>query len=60
MKNGNYTPEQVVYALTQHESGETLASLCWKMGVSEATFYNWKKKYVGMGVGDVHEIRQLR
>ena len=60
MKKSNHTPEQVVYALKQHESGETVASLCRKMGVSEATFYNWKKKYAGMGVGDVRELRQLR
>jgi putative transposase len=51
MKKSRYTPEQVVYALKQFESGtETVAATCRKMGVSEATFYNWKKKYSGMGV----------
>ena len=55
-----YTPEQVVYALKQHESGESVASLCRKMAVSEATVYNLKKKYACMGVGDVRELRQLR
>lgn len=61
MKNSRYTPEQVVYALKQVESGaETVAATCRKMGVSEATFYNWKKKYGGMGVSDVRELRQLR
>jgi hypothetical protein len=43
MKKSRYTPEQVVYALKQAESGaETVAAICRKMGVSEATFYNWK------------------
>ncbi len=61
MKKSGYTPEQVVYALKQVESGtETVAATCRKMGVSEATFYNWKKKYSGMGVADVRELRQLR
>jgi len=60
MKRSKYTPEQVTYALKQNEAGETVASLCRKKGVSEATFYNWKKKYAGMGISDVRELRQLR
>ena len=61
MKTSRYTPEQVVYALKQVESGTgTVAATCSKMGVSETTFYNWKKKYSGMGVTDVRELRQLR
>ena len=47
--------------MKQVEGGtETVAATCRKMGVSEATFYNWKKKYSGMGVTDVRELRQLR
>jgi putative transposase len=34
--------------------------ICRKMGVSEATFYNWKKKYGGMGVSELRELRQLK
>jgi putative transposase len=61
MKKSRYTPEQVVYALKQAEIGtETVAAICRKMGVSEATFYNWKKKHAGMGVVEVRELRQLR
>ena len=61
MKKSRYTPEQVVYALKQVESGtETVASICRKLGVSEATFYNWKKRHSGMGVTEVRELRQLR
>lgn len=60
MKKTRYTPEQIIYALKQVDGGETAATICRKMGVSEATFYNWKKKYSGMGVSDVRELRQLR
>jgi putative transposase len=60
MKGKRYTNEQIVYALKQAESGEKINELCRKMGVSEATFYNWRKKYEGMGVSEVRELRQLR
>ncbi len=60
MKKSRYSPEQIIYALKQAEGGEKVAALCRKMGVSEATFYNWKKKYSGMGVSEVRELRQLR
>lgn len=60
MKGKRYTNEQIVYALKQAESGERINELCRKMGVSEATFYNWRKKYDGMGVSEVRELRQLR
>jgi len=45
MKKNRYSPEQIIYALKQVESGEKAVDICRKMGVSEATFYNWKKKY---------------
>lgn len=60
MKKTRYTAEQIIYALKQVDGGETATTICRKMGVSEATFYNWKKKYSGMGVSDVRELRQLR
>ena len=60
MKKKRYPPEQVMHTLKQLESGEKAVDLCRKMGVSEATFHNWKKKYGGMGVGEVRELRQLR
>ena len=60
MKKSRYSPEQIIYALKQVEAGEKAVDICRKMGVSEATFYNWKKKYAGMGVSEVRELRQLR
>ena len=60
MKKNRYSPEQIIYALKQVEGGEKAVYICRKMGVSEATFYNWKKKYSGMGVSEVRELPQLR
>ena len=60
MKRKRYTEEQIVYALKQAESGTTVAELCRTMGVSEATFYNWRKKYKGLGISEVRELRLLR
>lgn len=54
-----YTEQQIVYALKQVELGETAAEICRKMGVSEATFYNWKKRYKGMGVAELRRLKAL-
>ncbi len=45
MKKSKHTEEQIAFALRQAESGTTVGEICRKMGISEATFYNWKKKY---------------
>ena len=60
MKPKRYTTEQIVYALKQGEAGEKIVEICRKMGVSEQTYYGWRKKYAGMGVSEVRELRQLR
>jgi len=48
MKKTKYTEEQIAFALRQAESGTTVAEVCRKMGICEATFFNWKKKYGGL------------
>lgn len=60
MKPKRYSEEQIVYALRQAESGEKVVDICRKLGVSEQTFYTWRKKYDGMGVSELRELRQLR
>jgi putative transposase len=45
--------------LKQAESGISVEEVCRKIGVSEATFYNWKKKYGGLGVSELRRLRQL-
>jgi len=60
MKRKRYSNEQIVYALKQAESGVNVAELCRRMGVTEQSFYRWKKKFSGMGVSEVRELRELR
>ena len=60
MKTKRFSEEQIVYALRQAEGGERATEVCRKMGVSEQTFYTWKRKYAGMGISELRELRQLR
>ncbi len=59
MKGKRYTEEQIAFALRQAESGVPAVEVCRKMGVSEKTFYAWKKKYGGMGISELRRLRQL-
>jgi putative transposase len=59
MKRKRYTEEQIAFALRQAESGTAVAEVVRKMGISEQTFYRWKRKYAGMSVGEVRRLRQL-
>ena len=54
-----FTEEQVAFALHQAETGTSVAEVCRKMGISEATFYNWKKKYGGLGLSELRRLKQL-
>ncbi len=60
MKRKRYSAEQLVSALRQVESGSAVVEICCKLGVAEQTFYRWKKKYSGVGVSELRELRQLR
>lgn len=60
MKGKRYTEEQIVYALKQAETGVKVAELTRTMGISEQTFYAWKRKYAGLGVSELRELRELR
>jgi putative transposase len=59
MKKSKFTEAQILFALKQAETGVKVEEVCRKMGISEATFYIWKKKYSGMGVSDLRKLRQL-
>lgn len=59
MKKSKFTEAQIVFAIKQSETGTTVQEVCRKMGISEATFYNWKKKYGGLGVSELRRLRQL-
>lgn len=60
MRKSKFTEEQIAYALRQAETGTAPAEICRKLGVTEQTFYRWKKKYGGLGVSELRELRQLR
>ena len=59
MKTSKFTESQIVFALRQAETGVTVAEVCRKMGISEATYYNWKKKYGGLGTSELRRLREL-
>ena len=60
MKKSKFTEAQIVFALKQSDSGVRVDKICRKMGISEATYYSWKKKYGGLGVSELRELRQLK
>ena len=59
MKKTKFTEQQIAFALKQAETGVKVEEVCRKMGISDATFYNWKKKYGGLGVTELRRLRQL-
>lgn len=59
MKTSKFTEAQIAFALKQAELGTKVEELCRKLGISEATFYNWKKKYGGVGPSELRRMRQL-
>ncbi len=59
MRKTRFTEEQIAFALRQAETGTPVAEVCRKMGISEATYYNWKRKYGGLGVSELRRLKQL-
>ena len=59
MKKSRFTEQQIALALRQSESGVSLEEITRRMGVTEATFYRWKKKFAGMGVVELRRLKQL-
>jgi len=59
MRKSRFTEEQIAFALRQAETGTKVSEVCRKIGVAEATFYNWKKKYSGLGVSELRRLKQL-
>jgi putative transposase len=59
MKRKRYSDEQIAFALRQAENGTMVEEVCRKLGVSEATFYRWKKQFAGMGVVEIRRLKQL-
>jgi putative transposase len=59
MKKSKFTEQQIVFALHQAETGVKVEEVCRKIGISEATFYNWKKKFGGLGVSELRRLKML-
>ena len=59
MKKSKFSEEQIAYALRQADGGTPVGDVCRQLGVSEATFYVWKKKYASLGVTELRKLKQL-
>ena len=59
MPKPKFTQEQIAYTLKQAEGGTAVAEVCRKVGITEQTFYRWKRKFAGMGVAELRRLKQL-
>ena len=59
MKKSRFTEEQIAFALRQAENGTAISEITRKLGVTQQTFYRWKKRFAGMGVAEVRRLKQL-
>lgn len=60
MPRKGHSEEKIVYALRQVEAGKKVSEICREMGVSAQAFYSWKRRYAGLGISELRELRQLR
>jgi len=59
VRKSRFTEQQISYALKQAETGTPVAEVIRKMGITEQTFYRWKKQYGGMGLSELRRLRLL-
>jgi putative transposase len=60
MEKRGHSEEEILRVLREAESGDTVVEICRKHGISQQSFYLWKKKYAGLGLQELRELRQLR
>ena len=60
MRRSKFSEEQIALALRQAEAGTPVEEVCRKLGISQGTFFRWKKRFGSLGVPEVRELRQLR
>lgn len=59
MKRSRFSEEQIIGILKEHEAGVSVADLCRKHGVSDASIYNWKARFGGMDVSEARRLKAL-
>ena len=59
MKKKRFTEAQIINALKEHEAGAKVADICRRVGISDATFYNWRSKYGGLEVNEAKRLKEL-
>lgn len=59
MKKSRFTDEQIAFALRQADTGTAVQEITRKMGISEQTFYRWKRKFAGLGVSELRRLKLL-
>jgi len=59
MRKSRFSEEQIIAILKEHQAGISLAEICRKHGISDATFYNWRSKYGGMELSDARRLKAL-
>jgi len=60
MGKRGHSEEEILHVLREAGSGETVVEVCRKHGISQQSFYLWKRKYAGLGLSELRELRQLR
>jgi len=60
VRQSQFTEEQIALALRQAEAGTPVTEICRKLEITETTFYRWKRKFGGLGVSELRELKQLR
>jgi len=59
MKRKRHTEAQIIHALRRQEAGEPGREICRQLGITEQTFYTWKRKYAGLGVTELRKMKQM-
>jgi putative transposase len=59
MKKSRFSDQQIAFVLRQAEEGTPVAEVCRKAGISEASFYSWRKKYGGLMPSEMKRLKQL-
>jgi len=59
MKRSKFTEAQIAFILRQADEGTAIGEVCRQAGISEATFYNWRKRYAGLMPSEMKRLRQL-